>query len=223
MTDSTLTVDYKPAQAHFLDPTRFGFDINKHLAIVIHKTGGDATPQDTVNTFLATGKSVHYVVGQDGTVWQLVAESRGAGGNCCPDDSHLPIWDPIIAACTLPDGTMNLNFGTISIEHCDPAGDNSTPLTQVQAIQSFRLVWYLMQKYAIDMEHVLGHNTINATVCPGNYPWPDLHQYVKNASTPTPVVPPITPPWQGLVDTITADVERLAKDVAALVAALKGN
>ncbi len=119
--------DYTKAQDHFLPADRFGFhNQNSHAAIVVHKTAGDANPQAVVNTFLATGKSVHYVVGQDGSVWQLVPEADGAGGNCCADDSHDPFWTPYISKYE------NLNLCTISIEHCDPANDNSTTLTLAQ-------------------------------------------------------------------------------------------
>ncbi len=215
---ATSMTDYLNAESHLLDPARFGFDVNHHLAIVIHKTGGDATPQAVENTFLATGRSVHYVVGQDGTIWQFIPEARGAGGNCCPDDSHQPVWDPIIAACTV-NGKVNLNFGTISIEHCDPASDNSTPLTQIQAIQSFRLIHYLMGKYNIDYEHVLPHKSINRTACPGNYPWTGLAQYLYNAAHPKPPVPPVPPvPPAGDLLTLAAKIQ---SDLNDLVAALQ--
>ena len=41
-------------------PRSFMFDSNAHAAIVLHKTGGDATPDAIYRTFLASGKSVPY-------------------------------------------------------------------------------------------------------------------------------------------------------------------
>jgi len=54
--------DYPGATDHNVPPS-FMFDSNTHAAIVLHKTGGDATPEAIYRTFLASGKSVHYGVG----------------------------------------------------------------------------------------------------------------------------------------------------------------
>ena len=41
-------------------PRSFMFDSNAYAAIVLHRTGGDATPDAIYRTFRASGKSVHY-------------------------------------------------------------------------------------------------------------------------------------------------------------------
>ena len=69
--------DYPGATDHNVPPS-FMFDSNAHAAIVLHKTGGDATPDAIYRTFLASGKSVHYGVGTDGSIWQYVPEALGA-------------------------------------------------------------------------------------------------------------------------------------------------
>jgi N-acetyl-anhydromuramyl-L-alanine amidase AmpD len=192
--------DYAKAQDHFLPADRFGYhNQNSHAAIVVHKTAGDATPQAVVNTFLATGKSVHYVIGQDGSVWQLIPEADGAGGNCCADDSHDPFWTPYISKYE------NLNFCTISIEHCDPASDNSTPLTPAQQEASFELIQFLMHKYGITRAAVKGHNTIDRTICPGNYPWQALDQFLQAPPPSTVAVP------RALIEELIAVLQKFEK------------
>jgi N-acetylmuramoyl-L-alanine amidase len=227
------TVDYPAAHAHFLDPNRFGFNQNAHLAIVVHETAGDSSPQAVVNTFLRTGKSVHYVVGQDGEVWQLIPESRGAGGNCCADDSHNRYWDDKIARF----GQHGLNLCTISIEHCTGDTSSQTPLPHIQLINSYRLIWYLMKKYHLTLSDVRGHFTINRTSCPGTYDFAGLHQYVANALAqeqpsppepkpvppPTPVPAPVPPtPIPPVVPPVpvppTIDVVKVRASVALLAA-----
>ena len=192
--------DYAKAQDHLLPSDRFGYhNQNSHAAIVVHKTAGDATPQAVVNTFLATGKSVHYVVGQDGSVWQLIPEADGAGGNCCADDSHDPFWNPYITKYE------NLNFCTISIEHCDPATDNSTPLTPAQQEASFELIQFLMHKYGIPRTAVKGHNTIDRTICPGNYPWQALDLFLQQSPPSTVEVP------RALIEELIAVLQKFQK------------
>jgi hypothetical protein len=174
--------DYPGAEEHFVPPD-FMFNSNAHCAIVIHKTGGDATPAAVYSTFLASGRlpdtdprhkrSSHYAVGQDGTIWQFVPEAKGAGANGIPDSSAEPFWDPY------RHDYGNLNLCTLSVEHCDPMGDNSTPLTPEQKKASFQLVAHLASKYSIPYTHIKPHKSICATACPGNYPMEELQQFIQ--------------------------------------------
>lgn len=160
------------------------FNSNAHAAIVIHKTGGDATLEHVYNTFMASGKSVHYAVGTDGSIWQFVPETLGAGGNCCTEAGYDPFWTPYVNAYG------NLNLCTLSIEHCDAALDNSTPVTPAQKEASFKLVAYLAKKYSIPASHIKTHASIDPQSrarCPGNYPFQELLQYVEQGgSMPVP-------------------------------------
>jgi len=61
-------------------------------------------------------------------------------------------------------GGTNLNTVTISIEHCDAALDNSTPLSPAQQEASFKLVAYLVQKYNIPLTHIKGHNSLDLSI-----------------------------------------------------------
>lgn len=185
--------DYTMAK-RMLVPDSFVFtdalvNANSHYAIVIHKTGNVGlapTAEQQASWFGNINQnpgmsSVHYVVGQDGTVVQCVQEKDGAGGNCCLEQVHDPFWD---SAPT----TNNLNLCTFSIEHCSgtPNGDNSDPVTQSQKTSSFQLVKYLVDKYNIPITHIKGHNTIdpiNRKNCPGNYPMQELMNYLTGAVT----------------------------------------
>jgi N-acetylmuramoyl-L-alanine amidase len=71
--------------------------------------------------------SVHYVVGRDGTVWQLVPERCAAWGNGIPESPSTFVGGP------------NPNLFTISIEH-ERTGGNTTPITPEQQAVSTALV-----------------------------------------------------------------------------------
>ena len=89
-----------------------------------------------------------------------------------------PFWDQYLHKFG------DLDLCTLSIEHCDPSDENSTPLTPAQKDASFKLVAYLAQQYNIAPDHSKGHNTIDPitrALCPGNYPWDDLRAYLKGS------------------------------------------
>lgn len=169
--------DYAGAIAMYVDPA-ITFDTNNPKWIVVHKTAGFTTAQDCAAYFQrgSDGRNVssHYIVGMDGTVIQCVPESRGAGANCCVENGH---------AAYLPTG-VNLNTCTISIEHIDPAPDNSTPVPPAQAAASFALIADICQRTGIPFQAgggaggIIGHHDIAPVTrarCPGNYPWPALY------------------------------------------------
>ncbi len=160
-------------------------------ALVIHKTGGgDGTAEGTANYFqTGTTKSAHFVVGQDGAVVQCVHLLDGAGANCCPDSTHNPWWNTLISKYT------NLNLCTISIEHCDPSTSNSTPLTSAQKAASFKLIKWIVNQYGLDIHtEIRPHNSIDATICPGNFPWTEMIAYLEG--TPVPTNPGADPDFQ---------------------------
>ena len=174
--DSNLnSVDYPGAIPIFTAQSRVFGGQNSHQFIVIHSTAtpGVTQAQDIAHYFQTTPleTSVHYVVGRDGAVVQVVAERDGAGGNCCLEAGHDSIW---------PTNT-NLNVLTLSIEFVNPTSDNSLAPTAVQAQAGFKLVDYLARKYHIDDRHILGHNTIDPISrekCPGNFPWKGLFDFL---------------------------------------------
>lgn len=191
-----MSADYPQAEEHFV-PRNFMFDTNGHKAIVIHKTAGDATPAAVYSTFINSGnpgKSVHYAIGQDGSIWQFVPEALGAGGNGVTDGTMQPFWQPYVQQYG------NLNRCTISIEHCDPSPRNDTPLTPAQKQASFALVAHLCQKYGIAADHIKPHNSIVATACPGTYPMSELVAFISQGGSTV----GIPPGWSDDGHTLTA-------------------
>lgn len=161
-----------------------GYWGNKPKWLVIHKTASGGTAQDIANFFIhdPARASSHYIIGQDGTIVQCVSEADGAGANCCLEAGHAPY---------LPTG-INMNLLTISIEHCDPASDNSTPLIDAQKQASFRLVKDICQRHNIPMRAgdanggIIGHHDISPILrarCPGNYPWQELFSFLNGGSS----------------------------------------
>jgi N-acetyl-anhydromuramyl-L-alanine amidase AmpD len=173
-------VDEPGAIPMFVDESRVFIGTNDHTWVVLHKTASPG-PAQAIAAYFQTNSdmhSTHYVVGQDGVIVQCVYERDGAGGNCCIEPGH---------AAYLPTD-INLNLKTISIEHVDPAPDNSTPLTPAQAAASFRLVRDICQRWQIPMRRgdaaggIIGHGDIAPVTrarCPGNYPWEDLFAFLE--------------------------------------------
>jgi hypothetical protein len=145
-------VDYASAIPMYVPADNVFLDQNIPLWVVIHKTAGFKSAQDVANFFATVPdkRSVHYIVGQDGAVVQCVDERHGAGGNCCLETGHDSFWPT----------NINLNWVTISVEHVDPALDNSTPVTPAQKHASFLLVADICRRHGIAASRIAGHNSI---------------------------------------------------------------
>jgi len=178
-----MAVDY-PDAIDMMLPLSYSFSSVAPLSIVCHKTGGDAHLENVQSTFLATMRSTHFAVDTDGRVAQFVPLERGAGGNCCADATHDGYWDPYIQQYS------NLNFCTISIEHCDPTGNNSNPMPQAQIDASNKLIAWLCKTYQIDTNHIKGHSSINPIQkpdCPGStFDFQQLFTYINQGGSMAP-------------------------------------
>ncbi len=122
------------------DTTRGGATIG---TIVIHDTEGgwDASVSTLQND---PGKSVHYIVGQDGRVGQFVPESYTA-------------WHA---------GNYWYNQRSVGIEH---VGYYQQTYPTIEYETSAKLVDYLTSKYGVakDREHIIGHDQVpNGNVMP---------------------------------------------------------
>ncbi|SRR6266567_1742664 len=176
-----MTVTLYPSATQLLVPVQRTFIgalegvPSSDLSIVIHKTAcGSPCTAQSVAQYFATSPSMastHFVIGQDGTIVQCVDLRNGAGGNCCTESGYDSYWNPYLKKYG------NLNLCTYSIEHCDPTNDNSTPLTDVQKLSSFKLVKWLVDTYSIAPSHIKTHASIDPVTrarCPGNYPMEEL-------------------------------------------------
>jgi hypothetical protein len=159
------------------------------LSIVNHKTASNSqnSAQDEANFFhndTRDHKSVHFVIGRDGVVVQVVKLKDGAGGNCCMEAGHDPYWSTQGFTLDAEGHTHpNVNTKTISIEHVDWTSDNSQPMTQAQIDASFKLNLWLCQTLHIPVSHIKGHSSLlprKKAGCPGpTYPIAGLIQYVQ--------------------------------------------
>ncbi len=185
--------EYTPAKDMFITSGAWVFtdalkDIpHSDLSIVIHKTAcnGKCSAESVADFFHndTTGhKSVHFIVGLDGEVVQVVHLKDGAGGNCCLESGHDTYWDKYKSKYG------NLNRCTISIEHVDQTVDNSQAMPQAQVTASFKLVHFLCDKFSIPPSHIKGHNTLDPLSrkdCPGStYPMQKLLQSFHEGAPP---------------------------------------
>lgn len=174
-----MAVDYSGA-IDMLLPMNYSFDTIDHRAIVQHSTGGDMTLDAVHNTFLQTMRSTHFAIDRNGQIAQFVPLNRGAGGNCCPDTTHDSFWNDLITQYgSMPGG---LNRCTISIEHCNDSFQSLT-MTPAQMDASNKLTLWLCQKYNIPSSAIKGHDSIDATNCPGKVfystYWQNMINYVN--------------------------------------------
>ena len=125
--------------------------------IVIHIAEG---MRDSVyQQFLNHPFSTHFLVNQDGSIWQFVNTSNTAWGNGIVDN---PTSETVLDR--LP---TNPNIYTISIEH---EGFSKADINDVQYQASSSLVKFLSQKWGIllDATHVIPHHQIEyKKSCPG--------------------------------------------------------
>lgn len=171
-------------------PANLMFNANDATFLVLHKTAGFHSALECAQYFQSGsdgfGVSAHYIIGQDGAIIQCVPEARGAGANCCANLGHAQFipqtWNGV---------QDNGNLHSIAIEHIDPSLDNSTPLTLAQKKASFSLVLHICKRHNIPARYavndglggICGHKDIdpvNRSRCPGNYPWTELFQFLRN-------------------------------------------
>ena len=137
------------------------FDVRHPVVIVLHFTEQDSVQQslDTLRSRNSGGRvSSHYLVGDDGRIYQLVSdEDRAwhAGGGR---------WGTI----------TDLNSASIGIEIDN---DGSEPYTELQIAGLLRLLNDLTTRLRIPKSQVLGHSDLAPTrkVDPGpHFPWKRL-------------------------------------------------
>ena len=150
--------------------------------IIVHGTAGFSSARDVGTYFQTADVSANYVVGQDGTIVQCVAEKDGAWGNGVISSGHDSWWT----------SDINPNWVTISIEHVKPHTDNSDTITAAQKAASFRLISHICDRHRIPRRRadgsggITGHYSIdpvNRSRCPGPYPWDELISYLGSGGS----------------------------------------
>jgi N-acetylmuramoyl-L-alanine amidase len=148
-------------------------------AIVLHYTGM-ASGEAALELLCAPEAQVscHYLVWEDGRVWQLAPESRRA-------------WH---AGKSLWAGETDLNSGSIGIEIVNPGHDGGAPPfpeAQIEAV--IVLCRDIAARHAIKPARILGHSDIapGRKIDPGEiFPWPRLFEAgVGHWVAPAPIRP----------------------------------
>lgn len=139
----------------------FGFAPNNNRSVnsvIVHSTfnnsGGDKYDIDLViKQFSKYGVSAHYVIGRDGTIYQLVDEK---------DNSYHA------GKSSLPDGTTNVNSCSIGIELMTSYTESPT---KEQEDALLHLINDIKNRYAI--KYVLRHSDIAPVrkTDPWNFDW----------------------------------------------------
>jgi N-acetyl-anhydromuramyl-L-alanine amidase AmpD len=184
-------IRFVPSQHH---GSRAGTDID---AIVLHHTGGSRI-DNTIRWFQNPSSKVssHYIIGQDGSIVQMVDEARSA-------------WHA--GKAQLHGDRSSVNARSIGIELVNP-GDGKTPFPEAQMQALARLTAHLADKYDVPVPNIVGHNQV--ALPPGrkvdpapNFDWQRLLADV-GVPRPGPAPGPVEPPDPGGA---TAEVRTLRR------------
>ncbi|WP_254460124.1 N-acetylmuramoyl-L-alanine amidase [Xanthomonas sacchari] len=163
------------------------YDARRPILIVIHYTDQHSVQQslDTLRSHNSKGKvSAHYLIGRDGTRYQLVADQdrawHGGAGR----------WGTI----------TDINSASIGIELDN---DGKTPFAQEQIASLLVLLEDLCTRLRIPRTQVVGHEDFapSRKVDPGPlFPWKQLAEagFGRWPVADTPPAPPGFDPWQAL-------------------------
>jgi N-acetylmuramoyl-L-alanine amidase len=136
-----VTIRQRPSPNHDARPDGGRIDM-----LVLHYTGMK-TAAEAIDRLCdpAAKVSAHYVVDEDGTVWQVVEESRRAW------HAGVSFWQ----------GTRNVNSSSIGIEIVNPGhewGYRAFPEAQMQALEG--LARDLLRRHPIPPDRVVGHSDV---------------------------------------------------------------
>lgn len=113
-------------------------------AIVLHHTGPGRTSGHLAWLCDPASKvSAHYLIGRDGTIYQLVQDEMAA-------------WH---AGKSSLHGDEAVNSRSIGIE-LTHSGDNATPFPEAQYGALEALLLYLVQRYGVKPENLVGHRDV---------------------------------------------------------------
>jgi N-acetylmuramoyl-L-alanine amidase len=179
----------KDPQAIWLPSPNFGLPLQGDHGIegqqprwvVLHSTAGGGAVEWLTNP--ASGVSAHYVIKQDGSIYQLVDEADSAYANGVLEAGCDSWWSQ----------SINPNLQTIAVEHEKLDTTNMIALTDAQQAASFALIQRIYQRWNIPARvadasgGITGHFSISPQSrqnCPGTYPWADLWTFLNGGPMP---------------------------------------
>ncbi|MCD8151224.1 MAG: N-acetylmuramoyl-L-alanine amidase [Clostridiales bacterium] len=177
-----LSLAYRPVQARAAETTTLGgLTIHQNLQtvnassrygssiryIVIHYTAATGTAyNNTVYFQNYRGSSAHYFVDYSGAIWQSTADSLAA-------------WSVGGSKYARTEGGMYYgiatNYNTLNIEMCvRTLGSKASTTTDwyfedATIAATVELVRALMQRYDIDIDHVIRHFDVTGKTCPNPF------------------------------------------------------
>lgn len=139
--------------------------------IILHGTGM-VSEQAALERLCSVAHPVscHYFIGADGNLYQLVEDKEIAW------HAGVSQWGK----------DKSLNFTSLGIELFNPSAGNQVPYTEAQYQRLIELLEYLLPKYQIPKENVLGHSDIapGRKTDPGYlFDWKRL--YIEGVAKPT--------------------------------------
>jgi len=112
--------------------------------IVIHCTVH--SPEDIAEVFAKNRVSSHYVIGEDGEVWQIIGEKHRAW------HAGVSFWQ----------GETDINSRSIGIELTSKTLGQK-PYSEAQKKSLIALLHHLVQKYKIKPQNIVGHSDVAPT------------------------------------------------------------
>ena len=150
------------------------------IGVCIHITEG--TKEQTLNAFRTEEKSSHYLVTQEGEVWQFVEEFNTAW-------SQGIVRNPS-AQIVLDRPNINPNAYLISIEH-----EGKDDISELQYNISAQLLYDICsrRKIPLNRTHIIRHNEINkGKTCPAKI---SVEKLIELAKSFEPKPPEVSPSW----------------------------
>ena len=112
--------------------------------IVLHAVAYDV--EEAIKSFCDNEVSSHYIVGEDGEIWQLVGEKRRAR------HAGVSYWQ----------GIEDVNSHSIGIEFCSKSlGQKKFNSAQLKS--GIELIRKLVKKYKVRPENIVGHSDVAPT------------------------------------------------------------
>lgn len=136
--------------------------------IILHGTQMDSDSEALKRLCCPDARvSCHYMIDQQGTLYKLVEEDKVAW------HAGVSEWQ----------GKTSLNYYSLGIEVSNPDAEGTVPYHECQYMMLEKLLSYLMEKYRIPAENVLGHCHIAPERKTDPNPHFDWQRFIKKGFT----------------------------------------
>jgi N-acetyl-anhydromuramyl-L-alanine amidase AmpD len=164
---------------------------HKPEIIVLHYDTGEPDGTGTINTIMRQGNgSYHFTVGTVTKITQHVEITDMAWANGTSPDRNHRLWNGHASHPVVRLRAANANLYTVAV--CVPG--NRAPVNEARIQSTVELLAYIREQVyriyghwiPVDRAHIIGHNEIARTECPGNFPFDDVIRRLREfAGLPT--------------------------------------